>query len=64
MKVSAHSWYTHICLIDFIRRTRTSGEQWNLRRTCQVEMPVSVKNTGCLHSMRGGWSGKERKVVC
>lgn len=34
MKVLAHSWYTRVYLIDFIGRTQTIGEQWNLGRTC------------------------------
>lgn len=33
MKVLAHSWHTHACLIGFIGRTQTTGEQWNLGRT-------------------------------
>ena len=64
MKILAQTWYIHVCLIDFIGKTdnwRAVGFQ---EGEGQVEMPMSGKNTVCLHSTHGRWSGKEREVVC
>lgn len=32
MKILAQTWYIHVCLIDFIGKTQTTGEQWDSRK--------------------------------